>query len=42
VLLRTRAKNKKRRAQATDPLDFVERTLRDLADEARKLLDRPD
>ena len=42
VLLRTRAKNKKRRAQSTDPLDFAERTLRDLADEARRLLDRPD
>jgi hypothetical protein len=40
VLLRARAKNKKRRAQATDPLDFAERTLRDLADEARRLLDR--
>jgi hypothetical protein len=40
VLLRARAKSKKRRAQATDPLDFAERTLRDLADEARRLLDR--
>ncbi|MDX6666107.1 MAG: hypothetical protein QOG68_2313 [Solirubrobacteraceae bacterium] len=40
VLLRARAKNKKRRAQSSDPLDFAERTLRDLADEARKLLDR--
>jgi hypothetical protein len=42
VLLRTRAKNKKARAQASDPFDFAERTLRDLADEARRLLDRPD
>ena len=42
VLLRTRAKNKKHRAQASDPLDFAERTLHDLVDEARRLLDRPD
>jgi hypothetical protein len=42
VLLRTRAKHKKRRALSSDPLDFAERTLRDLADEARRLLDRPD
>src|SRR4051794_32508963 len=42
VVLRARAKNKKRRTQASDPLDFAERTLRDLADEARKLLDRRD
>jgi hypothetical protein len=40
VLLRARAKSKKRRAQSSDPLDFAERTLRDLADEARRLLDR--
>jgi len=40
VLLRARAKSKKRRSQASDPLDFAERTLRDLADEARRLLDR--
>jgi hypothetical protein len=42
VVLRTRAKNKKRRDQSSDPLDFVERTLRDLADEARKLLEPRD
>jgi hypothetical protein len=42
ILLRTRAKNKKARSQASDPLDFAERTLRDLADEARRLLDRAD
>jgi hypothetical protein len=40
VALRTRAKNKKRRAQASDPLDWAEKTLTDLAEEARKLLDR--
>ena len=40
VLLRARQKGKKRRSQATDPLDLAERTLRDLADEARKLIDR--
>jgi len=42
VVLRTRAKNKKNRATAKDPLELAERTLRDLADEARKLLDRYD
>jgi hypothetical protein len=42
VLLRTRKKNRRVRAQASDPLDFAERTLRDLADEARRLLDRAD
>lgn len=40
ILLRTRARNKRHRAQASDPLDFAERTLRDLADEARRLIDR--
>jgi len=40
VLLRARQKSKHRRAQATDPLDLAERTLRDLADEARKIIDR--
>lgn len=40
VLLRTRARNKRARAQASDPLDLAERTLRDLAEEARRLLDR--
>lgn len=40
VLLRARAKSRRHRTQATDPLDFAERTLRDLADEARRLLDR--
>jgi hypothetical protein len=42
VVLRARAKGKKRRDQASDPLDFAEQILRDLADEARKLLDRDD
>ena len=40
VILRVRSKNKRHRAQSTDILDFVERTLRDIADEARNLLDR--
>ena len=42
VLLRTRARNKRSRAQASDPLDWVERTLRDVAEEARRLLERPE
>src|SRR4051812_31169583 len=40
VLLRARQRGKKHRAQSTDPLDFAERALRDLADEARRLIDR--
>ncbi len=40
VVLRARSQAKKRRAQSHDPLDFAERTLRDLADEARRLLDK--
>ena len=40
VVLRVRSKNKRHRAQSTDILDFAERTLRDVADEARNLLDR--
>lgn len=40
VILRVRSKNKRHRAQSTDILDFAERTLRDVADEARNLLDR--
>lgn len=40
VVLRARAKNKRRRQQANDPLDWAERTLRDLAEEARNLLER--
>ena len=40
VLLRARQRGKKHRHQASDPLDFAERALRDLADEARKIIDR--
>ncbi len=40
LLLRTRARARKRASQANDPLDFAERALRDLAEEARRLLDR--
>jgi hypothetical protein len=40
VLLRVRTKSKRRRQQSTDIFDLAERTLRDVADEARKLLDR--
>jgi hypothetical protein len=40
VILRVRSKNKRHRAQSKDILDFAERTLRDIADEARNLLDR--
>jgi hypothetical protein len=40
VVLRVRAQHRKRRAAATDPLDYAERTLQAMADEARKLLDR--
>ena len=42
VVLRTRAKSKKARAQSKDPLELAERILRDLADEAGKLLERYD
>lgn len=40
VVLRVRANSKKRRAAASNPLDYAEQTLRAAADEARKLLDR--
>jgi hypothetical protein len=40
VVLRVRSKNKRHRAQSRDFLDLAERTLRDVADEARHLLDR--
>lgn len=39
VLVRTQRKRHKRRAASSDPLDLAERTLRDLAHEAGKLLD---
>jgi len=40
VLLRVRQQHRKRAARASDPLDLAERTLRAVADETRKLLDR--
>ena len=40
LVLRTRARAKRRAQQADDPLDFAERALRDLAAEARRLVDR--
>jgi hypothetical protein len=38
VVLRVRGRHKRRRAQSTNVLDLAERTVRDLADEARRLL----
>ena len=38
VLLRVRSRHRRRRAQSTGVLDLAERTVRDLADEARRLL----
>jgi hypothetical protein len=40
VLLRVRTQHRKRAAKASDPIDLAERTLRAIADETRKLLDR--
>jgi hypothetical protein len=40
VILRVRSKNKRHRAQSKDILELAERTLKDVADEARHLLDR--
>jgi hypothetical protein len=40
VIRRVRTKNKRHRAQSKDILELAERTLRDVADEARNLLDR--
>ena len=40
VILRVRAKNKRHRSHSTDILELAERTLKDVADEARHLLDR--
>lgn len=40
VVLRVRAGRKKRRADASDPLAYVEQTVRAVADEARRVLDR--
>ena len=39
VLLRTRRRRHKRRAASGNPLELAERTLRDLAHEARRLAD---
>ncbi len=39
VLVRTQRKRHKRRAASSDPLDLAERTLRDIAHEAGKLID---
>ncbi len=38
VVLRVRGRHRRRRAQSANVLDLAERTVRDLADEARKLL----
>ena len=40
VILRVRAKNKRHRSNSNDLLELAERTLKDVADEARHLLDR--
>lgn len=38
VVLRVRSRHRRRRAQSSTVLDLAERTVRDIADEARKLL----
>lgn len=38
VVLRARTRHRRRRAQSANVLDLAERTVRDLADEARRLL----
>jgi hypothetical protein len=40
VVLRVRSTHRRRKAAASDPLDLVERTLRDVSKEARRILDR--
>ena len=40
VVVRVRAGRKKRRADAGDPLAYVEQTVKAVADEARRLMDR--
>jgi len=40
VVLRVRSQRHKRRSQAANALDLAERTVRDVADEARRLLRR--
>lgn len=42
VALRVRSRHRKRRSQSSDLLDLAERTVRDVADEARKLLPQRD
>jgi hypothetical protein len=42
VLLRVRSRHRRRRAQSSGMLDLAERTVRDLADEARRLLPNGD
>jgi len=42
VVLRARTRHRRRRAQASGVLDLAERTVRDLADEARRLFPRND
>lgn len=38
VVLRVRSRHRRRRAQSANVIDLAERTVRDLADEARRLL----
>jgi hypothetical protein len=40
VVLRVRQQHRRRAAKAKDPIDLAERTLRAVADETRRLLDR--
>ena len=40
VVMRVRANRNKRRAASTDTLDYAERTLRAIAEESRKLMER--
>jgi hypothetical protein len=40
VVLRVRQQHRRRTIKASDPLDLAERTLRAVADETRKILDR--
>jgi hypothetical protein len=40
VVLRVRQQHRRRSSKASDPLDFAGRTLRSVADETRRILDR--
>ena len=40
VVLRVRQQHRRRAAKASDPIDLAERTLRAVADETRRILDR--